>query len=114
MTRLIKLPIALGMVLCATTAIGDEGGGLKTFGVQAADFSDVTMTAAKGESCAAFLKFLQEDEKYVLLNVAGIVGPPGVVYTLRDNKGEIAIVKCGSAGCGHGDDGGHDGEEGHE
>ena len=109
MNNWIKLPALLGAMVLATPALGDEGEGLKTFGVQAANFSDEVMTVAKGDSCATFLKFLQEDEKYTLLSVTGIVGPPGVVYTLRDNKGDIAIVKCGSAGCG-----GHDGEDGHE
>lgn len=105
MNRFIKVPVVLGALLCTAPVMGEEG--LKTFGVQASDFSDKAVTARKGESCADFLKFLQEDEKYTLIGTAGVVGPPGVVYTLRNNKGEIAIIKCGSAGCGH------EGEDGH-
>jgi len=95
----------LGMAMCASPVMGEEG--LKTFGIQAVSFSDTAMDVVKGEPCAPFLKVLLEDEHYMLVDVTGVQGPPGVVYTLRNNKGDIAIIKCGSAGCGH------EGEEGH-
>jgi len=95
----------LASLLLAGPALAEEG--LKTVGAQAADFSDPALAVTKGQPCAALLQYLIEDEKYSLLAVTGVQGPPGVVYTLSNFKGEIAIIKCGTGGCGH------EGEEGH-
>ena len=78
--------------------------------VQAWDFSDPFLVVEKGDPCAGFLSYLMSpDEKYKMLGITNVMGPPGVVYTLENHKGHIAILKCGTAGCG-----GHDGETGHD
>ena len=109
MNRLIKIPVVLGFMLCAAPVMAedDHGGGLKSFNIQAGDFSDAAVLAASGESCAHFLKVMLDDEGYKLLSTVGVQGPPGVVYTLQNHKGEIAIIKCRAGGCDHGDEGGH-------
>lgn len=86
----------------------DTHHGEKTIKIQAWSFSDPALDATKGDPCGEFLSFLKgSEEKYVLLDTTGIQGPPGVVYTLENHKGEIAILKCGTAGgCSHDDGGG--------
>jgi hypothetical protein len=85
----------------------DHGAGLKPFNAQAGSFSDGAVAAESGESCAQYLKVMMDDESYKLLGITGVQGPPGVVYTLQNHKGEIAIVKCRAGGCDHGDEGSH-------
>ena len=107
-----KLTIGSGILsaVLATAPVKAEeghGGGLKSFNLQAADFSDAAVLAVTGESCAHFLKVMLDDESYKLLSTAGVQGPPGVVYTLQNHRGEIAIIKCRAGGCDHGDEGGH-------
>ncbi|MDT8319763.1 MAG: hypothetical protein RQ826_04480 [Xanthomonadales bacterium] len=83
----------------------------KTIKVQTWDFSDPFLVAEKGDPCAEFLSYLMGSyEKYKMLGMTGIKGPPGVVYTLENQKGDIAILKCGTAGgcSGHDEDEGHD------
>lgn len=84
----------------------------KTFKIQAWDFSDPLLATEKGDPCAEFLAYLMGAyEKYKMLGMTGIKGPPGVVYTLENQKGDIAILKCGTAGGCSGHD---DGETGHD
>jgi len=81
-----------------------------TFMVLAWDFSDRQLSTMKGDSCAQFLTYLKNStERYKLVSVTGVVGPPGVVYTLENNRQKFVILKCGTVG-GHGDggSGGHD------
>ena len=95
MKMLMKLLPALGLAMFISPAMADEhGGGLIGFNVQAGSFSDSAVRANGSESCAHYLKVLLGSEKYKLLDVTGVQGPPGVVYTLQNQKGEIAIVKC--------------------
>lgn len=98
MKRLIQT-IAAMLVLFAAVA-GAEGE-LKQLKVWASDFTDrgLARSVDAGDSCAAWLKYLMSPaERYVIGSVAGIQGPPGVVYTLSNNRGDIAILKCGTAG----------------
>jgi hypothetical protein len=112
MKTLMKLTVMLGMTLCMAPAMASEDGGdgghgpgLKPFNAQAGSFSDGAVAAESGESCAQYLKVMMDDESYKLLGITGVQGPPGVVYTLQNHKGEIAIVKCRAGGCDHGDEG---------
>jgi hypothetical protein len=113
MKTLMKLTAMLGLTLCVAPAMAaddghdDHGAGLKPFNAQAGSFSDAAVAAESGESCAQYLKVMMDDETYKLLGITGVQGPPGVVYTLQNHKGEIAIVKCRTGGCDH------DTEEGH-
>ena len=109
MKTLLKLTAMLAMALCVAPAMAaeDHGPGLKPFNAQAGSFSDPAVAAENGESCAQYLKVMLEDESYKLLDVTGVQGPPGVVYTLQNHKGEIAIIKCRAGGCDHGDEGTH-------
>ena len=109
MNKAMTLTTVLGLALFATPAMAEDehGAGLKPFNVQAGSFSDAAVKAENGESCANYLEVMLEDENYKLLHVTGVQGPPGVVYTLQNNKGEIAIVKCRAGGCDHGDEGSH-------
>ena len=103
------LVLSVLFLLFPLTAMAEEDGhGVKTFKVQAMDFSDPLLETETGTPCAEVLAYLRSSEKYKLLATAGIAGPPGVVYTLENDKGDIAIFKCGSGGCSHGDDGGHE------
>jgi hypothetical protein len=105
MKKLIQTTAAL-LVLGAASASAEES--MKQFKVWAVDFSDGGLEAAvdAGDSCAAWLKYLQSpQERYVTRSVAGMQGPPGVVYTLTNNRGDVAILKCGTSGS-HGDEGG--------
>ena len=91
--------IAAMLVLFVAVAGAEEA--LKQLKVWASDFTDPGLAEAvgAGDSCAAWLKYLQSPaERYVIGSVAGIQGPPGVVYTLSNSKGDIAILKCGTAG----------------
>jgi len=107
----VKILIAIcatALVLLPTATWTEEGDPLIM--VQAWSFSDSDLTTTKGESCSSFLAYLLgPSEKYKMLDVTGVAGPPGVVYTLQNNNGEIAVMKCGTAG-GH-DTGGGCGEE---
>lgn len=110
MNTMTKGLAMLAMALCTAPVIAGEdghGGGLKSFNLQAGSFSDSAVLAVKGESCAHFLNVLLEDESYKLLDVTGVQGPPGVVYTLQNHKGEIAIIKCRAGGCDHEEGGEH-------
>lgn len=96
--------IAAMLILFAASAGAEEE--LKQLKVWASDFTDqgLARTVGAGDSCAAWLKYLRTPaERYVISHVAGIQGPPGVVYTLTNNKGEVAILKCGTAGS-HGEE----------
>lgn len=93
-----KLTRTLLVTLAAFSASAiAEDDGEKTFNVQAYSFTDSDLADDATGSCAEFLQILRDDEKYTLLGTAGVQGPPGVVYTLENNKDEIAIVKCGAA-----------------
>lgn len=100
MKAFVTLVIAFIMLLPNIVSAQEEP---KHMMVQAWDFSDPSLAAAPGESCATLLAHLQNSEKYVLVGVAGIAGPPGVVYTLQ-GKSDVAILKCGTMGA-HGDEG---------
>jgi len=100
----VKMLFMLGMIwfmLLPNIASAQEE--QKNLMLQAWDFSDTSLGAAPGDSCAALMAYLQNSERYVLVGVAGIAGPPGVVYTLQ-GKDDIAILKCGTMGA-HGDEG---------
>jgi hypothetical protein len=105
MKTLITILIALFVFLPFQVMAEGEDNGFK---VQAWDFSDTGLDTTKGTPCADLLSYLMdpEAEKYKLLGTVGVAGPPGVVYTLKNNTGHIAILKCGTSG-GH-DDGGHE------
>jgi len=99
MKTIFTLLTALLLLLPNTVmAEEEEDHGLK---VIAWDFSNLSQPVMKGDPCAELLAWLMGPRKnYRLLNTSAIVGPPGVVYTLQDNRGEIGILKCGTAG-GH-------------
>lgn len=104
MKKLIQTSLAILAVL-STAAFAEEED--KTLKVQAYSFSDSTLPSPVGEPCANKLKYLKGvEEKYKLLGISTMQGPPGVVYTLENNKADVAILKCGTSG-GH-DDGGHE------
>jgi len=103
----IRIAICAAMLVLPAAAAGAEEED-PVIKVQAWSFSDLELTAAKGMFCSDLL--MGPVEKYKLLDVTGIPGPPGAVYTLQNNGGEIAIVKCGVAGA-H-DSGGGGGCEG--
>jgi hypothetical protein len=74
--------------------------------ITAWSFSDLSVPVTSGGVCADFLAYLMGPAKnYKLLSTATIQGPPGVVYTLQNNRGEIGILKCSAIG-GHDDGGG--------
>lgn len=92
--------------LLAASPVFAEGEGTQRIGVLGGDFSDRAISVARGESCAEVLKYLRgAPEHYRVINVSGVTGPPGVIYLMENPKGEIAVLKCGTA-CGH------EGEEG--
>lgn len=98
MKRLMQVTAAALLAL-AVTAFAQEP--FKAFKLWAGDFSDSALmaAAASGQSCADWLEYLQSPaERYKLKAVAGMQGPPGVVYTLANNDGEVAILKCGTSG----------------
>ena len=105
MKALTTILIALFVFLPYQVMAEGEDNGFK---VQAWDFSDPGRDTEKGNPCAVLLSYLMgpETEKYKLLGTVPVGGPPGVVYTLKNNTGHIAILKCGTSG-GH-DDGGHE------
>jgi len=101
----MNIPISIGAVLLlAVTMVAlpaEEGN--PNLKVQGWDFSDRELVTAKGEPCADLMVYLTgAEERYKLLGITGIPGPPGVVYTLQNNKGDYAIIKCGVAGGGGG------------
>jgi len=109
---LAVLFLFLPMSLMAETDHGN-----KTFHVQAWDITDPDLLAGfdekmeKGAPCAEVLGILMgqgRNQKYELLEATGVQGPPGVTYTLINYSGQVAIVKCGTSGCGSGEDGGHE------
>lgn len=102
-TLLVVLFISLPNTVLAE---GEEDNGFK---IQAWEFSDPALVTTKGDPCAEFLSILMDSEvgKYKLLGLTGVVGPPGVIYTLKTPTGHIAILKCGTSG-GHDDGGGHE------
>lgn len=99
-----------GMLLTVPTMSLAEEPHANEFTVQAYSFSANSFMPPAEENCAAYLKTLlmSNSGKYNLLSTTAVQGPPGVVYTLQDNKGEIAIIKCGlhGAGCSGGEEGG--------
>ena len=106
MKTLFAIMTALLFFLPGTVlAEGEEENGIK---IAAWDFSDLSQHVVKGQPCAELLAYLMgPSEKYKLLNATAIMGPPGIVYTLQNNRGDIGILKCGTAG-------GHEGGGGHE
>mgnify|MGYP003574165349 FL=1 len=99
--------LAVRFILLTQTILAEDEAESR-FKVQAWDFSDLSQVVAKGVPCAEFLAYLMgPGEKYKLLNTSGVVGPPGIIYTLQNHRGDIGILKCGTAG-GHGDGCGHD------
>lgn len=116
MRALIAL-VAVFYFLVPVDTMAQEDHGNKTFHVQAWDYTDSSLLAGsgldmdKGVPCAEVLAILMgqgRNQKYELLEATGVQGPPGVTYTLINYSGQVAIVKCGTAGCGSGDDGGHE------
>jgi len=116
------LIISLAMLLLSMpmSLMAEEDGGNKTFHVQAWDLTDSGVLAdagfepLKGAPCAEVLATLMgqgKNQKYALLEATGVQGPPGVAYTLINYSGQIAIVKCGTSGCGSGEHGGHELEQ---
>ncbi len=95
---MLRTIITLLAVAACAGASAQHDGEDQSIVVQAASFSDSTMAAATGMECAVFLRYLQDVEKYQLKSTTGVQGPPGVVYTLENNKSEVAIVKCGRGG----------------
>ncbi|HRD66904.1 MAG TPA: hypothetical protein PKY50_12225 [Candidatus Competibacter sp.] len=98
-----------GMLLTVPTMSLTEELHANEFTVQAYSFSANSFMPPAEENCAAYLKnlLMSNSGKYNLLSTMAVQGPPGVVYTLQDNKGEIAIIKCGlhGASCGGGEEG---------
>jgi hypothetical protein len=109
--RILILLLLHFFCLAPACLLAQEGEGDKIFHIQAWDLSDNGLVINKGDPCAAFLSELLGPEKYVLLDTTGVQGPPGVVYTLLNNKGDIAILKCGTSGCASGEEGGHEPRE---
>ena len=108
MKTLVAFLTIILIILPMQLAAEDTDHGEKKIKVQAWDFSDPDLDAAKGVPCGEFLAFLMgPEEKYKIIDTAGVQGPPGVMYTLDNYKGEIAILKCGTAGgCSHEEGGG--------
>mgnify|MGYP003571924183 FL=1 len=116
MKTLISL-LAVFFLFLPMSVMAQDDHGNKTFHVQAWDFTDSNLLAGsnldmeKGVPCADVLAILMgqgRTQKYELLEATGVQGPPGVTYTLINYSGQVAIVKCGTSGCGSGDDGGHE------
>lgn len=110
MKTLIYLMVSLYLFFPLSVLSQDDHGD-KTFHVQALDLTDSSLDVAQGDPCADVLATLMgtgRNEKYALLEATGVQGPPGVTYTLINYSGQIAIVKCGTSGCGSHEDGGHE------
>ena len=107
MSKMTSILLAGMLLTVPTMSVAEE---LNEFTVQAYSFSNPLVPPPAEENCAAYLKTLlmSNSGKYNLLSTTAVQGPPGIVYTLQDNKGEIAIIKCGlhGGGCGGGDEGG--------
>jgi hypothetical protein len=110
----MKILTSMMAMLCLflpLSVMAQDDHGDKTFHVQALDLTDSSLGVAQGDPCADALATLMgtgRNEKYTLLEATGVQGPPGVAYTLVNYSGHIAILKCGTSGCGSGDDGGHE------
>ncbi|MFO7663866.1 MAG: hypothetical protein R6X18_14910 [Chloroflexota bacterium] len=106
----LMLTLASSIILTLPFAVYAEEPHATDFKVQAYSFSGDPIMPGTNENCAAYLKnlLMSNGGKFNLLATTAVVGPPGIVYTLRDFKGEIAIVKCGlhGGGCGGEDEGG--------
>lgn len=100
--------LVAGMLLTVPTISLAEEPHANEFTVQAYSFSGDEIEPGANENCAAYLKTLliSNSGKYNLLSTISVQGPPGIVYTLQNNKGEIVIIKCGlhGAGCGGGEE----------
>ena len=110
MKTLISLMAVLFLFLPMSLMAQDDHGN-KTVHVQAWDLTDSGIDVEKGAPCAEVLATLMgqgRNQKYELLEATGVQGPPGVAYTLINYSGQVAVVKCGTSGCGSGDDGGHE------
>ena len=107
MSKMTSILLAGMLLTVPTMSVAEE---LNEFTVQAYSFSNPLVSPPGEENCADYLKTLlmSNSGKYNLLSTTAVQGPPGIVYTLQDNKGDIAIVKCGlhGGGCGGGDEGG--------
>ncbi len=102
-TLSILLTALLFLLPAAASAEAEETTGIR---IVAWDFSDLSQPIPSGDPCADFLAYLMGPAKnYKLLNTTAIQGPPGIVYTLQNNRGEIGILKCSATG-GHDDGGG--------
>jgi hypothetical protein len=102
----LTIALLAGLTLLSTTILaeGEEETRLK---IQAWDFTDSSLQTNKGDPCAEFITYLMGPvEKYKMLGITSVQGPPGVVYTLQNYSGDIAILKCGLAGSCGGDEGG--------
>lgn len=129
-----SLSVFLVLLLCffclnlsapAAFACGDEepggGGGLKLQGysfIEDPELAEALAQPIADCSCAEVLTVLMEYD-FEIMDVSGIQGPPGVVYTLvrgRPARAKdlpvdppppgVAVVKCGKAGSCVGDTGG--------
>ena len=103
MSKMTSILLAGMLLTVPTMSVAEE---LNEFTVQAYSFSNPLVSPPGEENCADYLKTLlmSNSGKYNLLSTTAVQGPPGIVYTLQDNKGEIAIIKCGlhGGGCGGG------------
>lgn len=99
-----KKKVALWLAVLLAAPVGAQANEDKIIKVQAYSFSNDAAQEKPdaGEPCAVYLKYLRE-LKYQLLEATSLQGPPGVLYTMAGNKGELVLVKCGTAG---GDEGG--------
>jgi len=104
MSKMTSILLAGMLLTVPTMSVAEE---LNEFTVQAYSFSNPLVSPPGEENCADYLKTLlmSNSGKYNLLSTTAVQGPPGIVYTLQDNKGEIAIIKCGlhGGGCGGGE-----------
>jgi hypothetical protein len=86
--------------------------------VEDLDLAELLAPWIAANHCAEVLTILLEND-FEILDVSGIQGPPGVVYTLVRGRPDfsqgtppipvtpgVAVIKCGKAGPHAGDDGG--------
>ena len=109
-TSILLAGMLAGMLLTVPTMSVAEEPHANEFTVQAYSFSNPLVSPPGEENCADYLKTLliSNSGKYNLLSTISVQGPPGIVYTLQNNKGEIVIIKCGlyGASCGGSEEGG--------
>lgn len=96
----IMTTIVLTLLLLAA-GVASASEEMKTLRLWASDFTNPELAASAngGDSCAAWLKYLRSpQERYTIQGATGMQGPPGVVYTLNNTVGDVALLKCGTTG----------------